>query len=179
MNVPTYGVVAASTFDANNYPVYLRDAFYDVNKGGTMYKAIFAFDQDVVGGVFDYSFVDAIAYTNWLNDYIYIIIPTELVPNLMTMTALVEDVVFEDQFDVILAKETIETRNGNSGNIATLFVKMVTCKVSRWEQGDDEKLASIVELFNSFYNPPRQITFSCKFNSLQDLEAFKQINCYI
>jgi len=179
MNEPKIGIIESVKFNASNYESFLVTEFKDISRGGISYKMLFAFAEWIDGSIFDFRFSTALEYTNWFNDFIYIIIPTELVPNLMTMTTLVEDVVFEDQFDVILAKETIETRNGAIGDIVTLSVKMVTCKVSRWEQGDDEKLASIVELFNSFYNPPRQIIFGCKFNSLQDLESFKQLNCYI
>ena len=176
MLIPKYGVVAASRFIATNYPDFLRDSFQDVKKGGIDYKAIFTFEENIVSEFYDYIFDDAIAYTNWINEAIYIIIPTELVPNLETMVDLVEDIVFEDQFDVVLDKSTITSRSGNTGDVVTLSVKMITCKVARWEDGDDEKLQSIINLFNSFYNPPRQITFDCKFNSLSDLEYFKTTN---
>jgi hypothetical protein len=170
-----YGVVALSNFDPANYQSYLLPDFYDVTRGGIPYKALFGGAQFIDAGPFDYIFNDAIAYNNWFNDFVYIIVPTELVPNLVTMTSEVEDIVFEDQFDVPLEKVPITTRNGNTGEVTTLSVKMITCKVSRWENGDDEKLASIIQLFNSFYNPPRQITFPCRFNSLAELEAFKSM----
>jgi hypothetical protein len=163
----------SSLKETANYADYLLADFQDVTRGGVAYKALFAFSDHIDGGIFDFTFNEAISYTNWFNDFVYIIVPTELVPNLTTMVAEVEDIVFEDQFDVPLEKVPITSRNGNTGEIVTLSVKMITCKVARWETGDDEKLASIIQLFNSFYNPPRHINFKCKFDSLTELEEFK------
>lgn len=112
-------------------------------------------------------------------DYQYIIIPTDLIPNIKSMVQLVDDVLTDQAFVIHLSKEEIITRNNKKRDIGILPISFTPCTVIDWENGDDARLAAIIKQFNREYNPPIAIDFPCKFDSLQDFETFKQNYCYI
>ena len=118
-------------------------------------------------------------WTSTKIDYQYIIIPTDLIPNIKSMVQLVDDVLTDQAFVIHLSKEEIITRNNQKRDVGILPISFTPCTVIEWENGDDARLAAIIKQFNRGYNPPGAIDFPCKFDSLQDFETFKQNYCYI
>jgi hypothetical protein len=158
-------------FDPSLFEDYLVCDFNLVNRGGTDYHQLTAFSE-YIDDRFDLSFNSIEDYNKWLTDFIYIIIPSELIPSLVELSSFVEDIDVANQFNVVLSKTSITTRNAATYNIPCDVINMTPCKLLAWEKGDDDILQGIIEVWNS-YEDYRVIDFACKFDSLPELEAFK------
>ena len=102
--------------------------------------------------------------------YKYIIIPCEMLPDLNSMVDLVEDVDFE-QFDVKIEIQNITTRSGNNIDIPNKTIKFFICKLLKWDDGDKEQVAGIIQGWNAS-NPDRIIDFDCTFENEDELKKF-------
>lgn len=105
-------------------------------------------------------------------DYQYVIIPTDLIPELVNMSGLVDDVLTGDEFTFYLKSIEITTGNGKKKGVKTLPVSFTPCTVIEWEEGDDERLQLVIDMFNAIYNQPREIDFPCKFDNRMALDDF-------
>jgi len=103
-------------------------------------------------------------------DYKYIIIPCEKLPELNPMVDLVEDVYFE-QFDVKIETQNITTRIGNKIDIPNKTIKFFICKLLKWDVGDKEQVAGIIDDWNASNND-RIIDFDCTFENENELNNF-------
>ena len=109
---------------------------------------------------------------------IYVIIPTDLIPELVGFANLVQDVLTNETFTIYLDALDVECREGVK-TVPTLPVSFTPCTCISWdeatetESSDDEKLQGIIDRFNSLYKPPRKIDFDCKFDSKAEFDQFK------
>lgn len=116
-----------------------------------------------------------VATNDWIStviDYQYIIIPSELIPSLTELAALVADIDVQNQFNVILSTTEITTREGITHKVPSDIVNMTPCKILKWKKGDDALLQGIIDVWNS-QGDSRIIDFECKFDNLAYLDAFK------
>lgn len=105
-------------------------------------------------------------------NYQYVIIPTDLIPQLVNMSGLVDDVITGEEFTVYFNSIEITAGNGKKKGVKTLPVSFTPCTVIEWELGDDERLQGVIDMFNETYNPPREIDFTCKFDNRMALDDF-------
>lgn len=110
--------------------------------------------------------------------YQYIIIPSSMVPLLTDMVGLVEDILPHLSFDVVLETTEITNRKGEVKKVKSKVINMTPCAIIEWEEGDDVLLQGIVDNWNS-ENASKQITFNCRFETLQKLESFRAEQSWI
>lgn len=156
-----------------NYPAFFTpEDFVAITRCGITYYKVLAIAHYIDELPFDYSFDTEEAYQTWLTDFIYVIIPSELIPSLVELSSFVEDIDVANQFNVVLSKTSITTRNAATYSIPSDVINMTPCKLLAWEPGDDAILQGIIDVWNS-YEDYRVIDFACKFDSYAELEAFK------
>jgi hypothetical protein len=152
----------------------IAEASSPIVRCGIDYYMVAMADESYNYQLFDYVFDSYEQLNQWLTDFIYVIIPSELIPSLVELSSFVEDIDVANQFNVILSKTSITTRNAATYNIPCDVINMTPCKLLAWEKGDDDILQGIIEVWNSYENY-RVIDFSCKFDSYAELEAFKEM----
>lgn len=165
------GVV--KNFDPSLFEDYLLPDFKEITRCGINYNQLLAFEQ-YIDDRFDIVFSSIEEFETWLNDFIYIIIPSEMIPQLTDFIPMVEDIDNANQFDVILSEMDITTRNGEEKTVICDTLKMTPCKCLTWDNGDDSILDGIIYQWNEL-ETYRIIDFPCKFDSLADLEDFKAL----
>lgn len=106
--------------------------------------------------------------------YQYVIIPTSYISQLTDLVGLVDDILPHLAFNAAIEKITITPRKGEVIKTKSKVVNMTPCAIIAWEDGDQAKLDAIIAAWNA-EEPSRRITFACKFDRLQDLEAFKAL----
>jgi len=168
-----HGLIESSRFDAVKYDKIITGSFELIQRGGVEYMHIMAFSHYIDNYPFDFIKSED-DYQTWLTDFIYVIIPSELIPSLVELSSFVEDIDAANQFNVVLSKTSITTRNAATYNIPCDVINMTPCKLLAWEKGDDAILQGIIDVWNS-YEDYRVIDFACKFDSYAELEAFKEM----
>lgn len=173
-----YGIIKADNFVQNDYHAIIKNNFQGVSRAGVGYKVVCAIDNPLYfeQGNFDYIFSQS-EYNAWIVDTPYIIIPNLIIPEIKEQIALVEDVLFQEQFIYVDNLEEVTTRNNNVGNVVASSVIFTPCKVLKWEEGDNLLLQGIVDLYNS-KNTGVTIDFDCFFNTKQEMEDWKNANTY-
>jgi len=161
------------TPNPSSYPAFFKDEdFAPITRCGIIYYKVLALSHYIDELPFDYRFDSEEAYQTWLTDFFYVIIPSELIPSLVDLSAFVEDIDVDNQFNVILSTTDITTRNAATYKVPCDVINMTPCKLLAWEAGDDTLLQGIIDVWNS-QEDYRVIDFACKFDSYAELEAFK------
>lgn len=104
---------------------------------------------------------------------VYIIVPKILTSTLIAagMLAKVEEVLsHENDFNHTLRYDDAVDRNGNDIKIKRTL-EFIVCRVI-WIETSAAELQAIINMFNA-REDDRAIDFDCKFNTLQELEDFK------
>jgi len=154
-----------------------------VDKDAPIYTA----DNIITGELFNVKkMLDAIGVdTSLINAFeepstdelIYVIVPAELIPELKANPDLTFfEILTAKVFDVVLAFEEITDNTLTTSRAPSKFIKMVPVTLQRLDEGDADKIAAIVALFNSRNEADRQINFNCLFSSYADFVAFRNAN---
>ena len=167
-----FGIIKATKFDESNYHQILQGHFNDLSRAGIAYKIVnFISNPDYEIGVFDYLMTPE-QYEAWINDCLYLIVPNLVIPDLISQINLVEDIIFEDQWDAVYAKTEVTTRNGESGFVKTKFITFTTCKLLQLDEGDEAIIQGLVDLYNS-KQTGAALDHPILFNSLEELNIYK------
>lgn len=102
--------------------------------------------------------------------YKYIIMPCEIINDLLPLVNEVEDVL-HPQFEILINSTSVTTRIGQYVDIQDKVVKFFICKLLQWDEGDKEQVQGIIGNWN-LLNPDRQIVFNCCFEDQYELDEF-------
>ena len=112
-------------------------------------------------------------YDDPLN-YKYFLIPTELISNIKHYAGFVKKAYPEMMFSVILSSEDLSVE-GEIIKVVTNTLSMIPCAVTRWTEEGLQLLDAVVENWNHS-SPSKTILFDVKFESYNDLIAFRNAN---
>lgn len=157
-----------------------------IDKDAPVYTA----DNIITGELFNVKkMLDLIGIdTTMINDYqeqstedlIYVIVPTELIPELKANPDLTFfEILTSKAFDVVLAFEEVTDNTQTTSRVPSVVIKMVPVTLQRLDDGDSEKLAGIIALFNSRNEANRQINFNCLFSSYSEFIEFRNANVLV
>lgn len=112
-------------------------------------------------------------YDDPLN-YKYFLIPTELISNIKHYAGFVKKAYPELMFSVILNSEDLVVEN-ETIKVVTNTLSMIPCSVTRWTDEGLMVLDAVVENWNHTV-PSKLISFNVKFESYNELMAFRNAN---